>query len=299
MKKRYDATMRNLFEPGPAAWMEFFGVPVPDPKLAEILDSNVSTVSAETDKLLRRGGPDPVILHIEFLSGRDTRYPRKAFWYNTHASRTYDEPVWSVLMLLRPAADAPDLTGEYHREFPGRGRHVWFRYDVVRVWELPPDRLLKAGLPLLPLAPVSNVAPEQLHGVLTAVAERLRDEAQPEVKATLWAATEVLLGLYHPEERVHELIGEITTMILGIPGIEESSVYQGIFHKGKAEGKAEGRAEEARMILLSLGRRQLGQPDQQVLDRIAAIADPDRLHALIPRLFDVTTWDELLASADQ
>ena len=40
-----------------------------------------------------------------------------------------------MLVLLRPAADGPELTGEYERQFPGRGRSVWFRYDVVRVWE--------------------------------------------------------------------------------------------------------------------------------------------------------------------
>jgi hypothetical protein len=102
-----------------------------------------------------------------------------------------------VLVLLRPAADGPELTGEYEHEFPGRGRNVWFRYDVVRVWELSPDRFLKAALPLLPLAPVSNVTPEQLPAVLTAVAERLRDQAGPELKKSLWAATEILLGLSH------------------------------------------------------------------------------------------------------
>jgi hypothetical protein len=78
-KKRYDATMRDLFEPGPDAWLEFFGVPVPDPALAQVLDSNVSTISAETDQLLRRGGPDPVILHLEFFSGRDKDAPRRVF----------------------------------------------------------------------------------------------------------------------------------------------------------------------------------------------------------------------------
>ncbi len=196
-----------------------------------------------------------------------------------------------MLVLLRPAADGPELTGEYEHQFPGRGRNLWFRYDVVRVWELPPDRLLQAGLPLLPLAPVSNVTPAQLPGVLTAVAQRLRDEADRDLRTTLWAATEILLGLYHPEERVKELTEEVTIMVLGIQGIEESSVYQGIFAKGKAE--------EARMILLSLGPRKLGQPDEQVVTRITAIGDLDRLNILIHRIFDATTWDELLASGDQ
>lgn len=85
---------------------------------------------------------------------------------------------------------------------------------------------------LLPLAPISAVAPERLPAVLTSVAERLRDEAEPGQKSTLWAATEILLGLYYPEDRLNELTREITTMVLGIRGIEESSVYQGILAKG-------------------------------------------------------------------
>jgi hypothetical protein len=68
--------------------------------------------------------------------------------------------------------------------------------------------------------------------------------------------------------------------------------------KGRAEGEARGRAEEARKILLRQGRKRLGQPDESVLDRIAALSDPDRLDLLLDRLLDVTNWDELLASAD-
>ena len=76
--------------------------------------------------------------------------------------------MWSVVILLRPAADGPELTGQYEREVPGRGRNLWFLYEAVRAWVLPPDRLLTGGLPLLTLAPVSNAGPERLPDVLTA-----------------------------------------------------------------------------------------------------------------------------------
>ena len=183
-------------------------------------------------------GPDPYLFHPEFLSGRATGYPEHVHWYNALASHRHGLPVLSAVVLLRPAADGPELTGEYEQAVPGWGQSLWFRYKVIRVWELPPERLLAAGLPVLPLAPVSQVSSEQLPGVLRAVAERLRNEAAPELKATLWAATEILLGLYHPNERVQELTKEVTTMILGIRGIEESSVYQDIFSKGEAKGRA-------------------------------------------------------------
>jgi hypothetical protein len=115
--------------------------------------------------------------------------------------------------------------------------------------------------------------------------------------------------------------------ILNIPGIEASSVNQCIYAKGyaqgladsraegeakgraegeakgraegEAKGRAEGKAEEAREILLSLGQKRLGQPDEGVRVRIAAISDPSRLNRLIHRIFDATTWDDLLASGDQ
>lgn len=298
MTKPFDAAMREVFAIVPPAWMEFFGIPVPDPDLVESLDTNLSTVTAEADQLIRRGGPDPLILHIEFVSGRDLSVPRRVHWYNTLAERKYEAPVWSVLFLLRPSADGPDLTGEYVREFPGRGPNLAFRYDVLRVWELPPERLLTGGLPLLTLAPVSNVAPAQLPEVLTAVARRLRDEAGPELAKTLWTATAILTTLRYPREQVSELIEDIAMKFLEIPGIEESWLYQDILTKGRGEGRAEGRAEgeaeEARKILLRQGRKRLGEPDPRVASAIAGIANLDRLDGLLDRILDVSSWDELL-----
>jgi predicted transposase YdaD len=92
-------------------------------------------------------------------------------------------------------------------------------------------------------------------------------------------------------------------MILGIRGIEESSVYQGIFAKGRAEGEAVGLAkgeaigaiEEARKSLLLLGRQKLGQPDERVEREIAGLADLDRLRFRIGRILNISSWDELMA----
>jgi predicted transposase YdaD len=103
-------------------------------------------------------------------------------------------------------------------------------------------------------------------------------------------------------------------MILGIRGIEESSVYQDIFAKGEAkgrdkgrdegrdvgrdEGRVEGRIEEARQAVLTVGRKKLGPPDEKALMRIAATDDVDRLNALLERILDVASWDELLPHKD-
>jgi hypothetical protein len=319
MAKPFDATMRELFELAPAAWLEFLGIPVPDPSLVQVIDSNVSTISAETDKAVRVGGPEPLIVHTEFLSGRDLAQPAQAHWYNTLLDRHHKVPVWSVLVLIRPAADGPELTGVFEKTCPVLGQNLWFRYDVVRVWLQPPEKLLTAGLPVLPLAPISNVGPDRLAEVVTAVAERLKREAGPELVKTLWASTTLLMGARYPREQVGELIEGVATMVLGIHGIEDSWVYQDIFAKGRAEGEAKGRAEgraegeakgraegrvegaaeEDRRVLLGLGRDKLGPPDERVEAQIAAITDRERLHSLLRRLLHVSTWDELLAPHDQ
>ena len=52
-----------------------------------------------------------------------------------------------------------------------------FRYEVIRIWLEPPEKLLRAGLAVLPLAPVSNVA-------RTSQATSLPSASQPNLAKT-------------------------------------------------------------------------------------------------------------------
>ena len=117
MRKKYDVTMRVIHDREPADWLGFLSFPVPDPGLLQVLDSNVSTFSGEIDKAIWVGGPEPFIVHTEFLSGRDLGLPERAFWYNALLGQKYKVPVWTVIVLLRPAADGPELTGAFEKSF--------------------------------------------------------------------------------------------------------------------------------------------------------------------------------------
>ncbi len=66
--------------------------------------------------------------------------------------------------------------------------------------------------------------------------------------------------------------------------------------EGEAMGRAEGLVDEAREILLRLGRKTLGQPDEQVLSRIAGIRDLDRLNSMIDRILEIRTWEDLMTA---
>ena len=192
-------------------------------------------------------------------------------------------PVRTSLVLLRPAADGPELTGRFEQRYDNGEIYDWFRYDVVRVWRQPVEAVLDCGLTVLPLAPICDVVPDQVPGVLMAISARLEQAASAEQASTLWNATRILMGLRYEEEQVEAIIEGVTAMLFGIRGIEESSVYQGILRKGeakggeRAKGRAEGEARESARHCSSTGRKKLGPPDEETSAQIAEIHDLDRL----------------------
>lgn len=162
-----------------------------------------------------------------------------------------------------------------------------FRYQVLRVWQRPAETFLAGGLGTIPLAPLSDVSQDALPSVIHRMEERFTGEAAPADAAKLWAATYILMGLRYSAEFTDQLFHGALTM-------EESTTYQAIIAKGRAEGRVEGQAAEARKILLRQGTKRFGSPDARTRSAIEAIADVDRLEQLTERLLDVSSWDELL-----
>ncbi len=83
--------------------------------------------------------------------------------------------------------------------------------------------------------------------------------------------------------------------------MKESVTYQAILEEGRAEGEARGeargKAEEARRILLLLGRDQFGAPPANVQAALDALDDVNRLEQLNVRLKHAASWQELLGLA--
>jgi predicted transposase YdaD len=206
MAKPFDATMRKLIELEPAACLRFLHIPVSDPARVKVIDSNLSTVTAEADRVLWVDESAPWIEHVELQAARDVELPDRVHGYSTLLHRSRKVPVHTTIVLLRPVADGPELTGTHEILDHHGDVYDWFRYDIVRVWQQPVDEVLAAGLPVLPLAPVSAVAAERLPDVLVAISERLIRETSPELAATIWAATKVLMGLRYSIEQVEEMV---------------------------------------------------------------------------------------------
>ncbi len=194
-KKPFDPTLKSMVEVAPADWPVFAGQSAAPTR---VIDADIATVSGAADKVLRVGAKPPYLLHLEFVAGHDaadlptTLNKRNILLEDRHGLR-----VRTVVVLLRPAADSRAMTGERQAGFPGEMPYNLFRYQVIRVWQVPPQQLLTGGLGTLPLAPISAVTDAALPGIIKQMEKRL---AQPQVRRVagqLWAATYILLGLRH------------------------------------------------------------------------------------------------------
>ena len=124
---------------------------------------------------------------------------------------------------------------------------------------------------------------------------RVVAETQVTDPVELWTTVALLMGLRYKPDAIRELLK-------GVSGLEESTIYQEILGigqeigrvEGREEGREEGRAEEARALLLRMGSKRFGVPDDQVKAALEAIESLDRLEALADRLLEVETWQEFL-----
>jgi predicted transposase YdaD len=167
-----------------------------------------------------------------------------------------------------------------------------FAFEVIRLWQVPVERLLSSGLGTLPLAvlgqmPAGRTPDEALPEVVARLVERIEAEAPPGQVPILLTASYVLMGLRLSRERAVELFQ-------GVRKMRDSTTYQAILDEGRAEGEIKGRAKEAQRLLLRLGRKSLGDPDVAVEAAVHAIADVERLELLIDRIDEAANWQALL-----
>jgi predicted transposase YdaD len=289
MVKQFDAVTRSLLEKHPADWLAAFGLGRGWP--VDVVNSDLSTVTAEADKVIRVEGVVPWLFHVELQTRYDGRLPLRLLRYNVLLSHRHGCPVHTLAVLLRPAADGPALDGVFRQGSPDGRCRLEFHYQVVRAWELDLEQLLAGGIGTLPLAPLAVRSEEQMPAVVEALMRRVDPVAATAEAKELWAASAVLAGLRFPWESIKH-------WFRGVAVMRESSVYEGLLQEGRAEGRVEGRAEEARKILLKQGGIRFGHPaDPASKAVLEALADLERLERLTERVLIVSSWGELLAES--
>jgi hypothetical protein len=113
----FDTRTRYLVQAYPADWLAFLGFDATG--TVEVVDANLTAVSAEVDKVLRvRVAGTGRLVHLEFQSSYDPTIGARMMRYNAmlHEERRF--PLASVLVLLRPAANGPATSGTYQVALP-------------------------------------------------------------------------------------------------------------------------------------------------------------------------------------
>jgi predicted transposase YdaD len=279
--KPFDPTFKALVELGPGDWPVLFGL---TPAPTDIIDADIATVSGAADKALRVRAEPPYLLHLEFVSGHDAAtLPSSLHLRHTLLDHRHGLLVRTAVVLLRPEAHSPVLTGKYIRAFPGQRPHLTFGYQVLRVWQAPPERFLSGGLGTLPLAPISAVTERELPGIIRQMEARLSGRQARGLAESLWSATYILMGLRYSRELARQLLQ-------GVRSMRESVTYQAILE----EGEAKGAVAEAKKFILLQGSSRLGAPDGATKAALERLDDVQRLEELGVRLLTATSWRELL-----
>jgi hypothetical protein len=248
-------------------------------------------VLAVVDKALRVDSPVPYLAHFELQAGYDPRLPSRLLQYHALLLHRHGLPVESTVVLVRPAADGPAMTGRFESRGISGSVTIAFSFRVIRLWERPVDELLSGGLGVLPLAPLADIELAQLPAIMQNMDARFRGEATPVEAEDLRAATILLLGMRYTADQIRSSVRSMAWW-------RESSIYQETLEQGREQGREEGRVEEARRLVLELGMEKFGAPDPSVVRMVEAIGDPDRLGHLLRRVLRAASWQELLAPED-
>jgi hypothetical protein len=247
--------------------------------------------SGAADKVLHVADTPPYLLHLDFQAGHDTsELPPLLLQRNVLLHARHRLPVRTVAVPLRPEADSPALTGRLEVALANEEPYLVFRYQVLRVWQLPPEVFLEGGPALLPLATISNVTQGQLPAIINTIRGRLSEPPTSRYANLIKIATELVMGLRYTPELIHLLLGDKM-------GIEESTIYQEIIQKGEARGEAIGAVKEARKVILKLGRKRFGAPNNQIKTALKSMVDIAEIDRLWDKLLDANSWKELLELA--
>jgi hypothetical protein len=278
----FDATLKDLARRHPADYVSTFRLG--DPSDIRALNVDLSVISAATDVVLGHGDPLRSVLDLNFQSGPDSTLSSRVCMYNTSLFHRFHVPVHSVVILLRPVADHPEITGRLaYTGQPRRGK-LDFRYEVIRIWEIPARRLLRRGPGVLPLSVLGALPPgmseeEGIADVVARLCHRVERTLDRETANHVLTSTFVLSGLRLERERALNLFRRIRA-------VEESTTYQYIIEQGELKA--------LRRTLLRQGTDKFGAPTKKVKAAIQGSEELPRLERMLRHVLNATSWIEVL-----
>lgn len=270
MADEWDDSIKRLFREHPQDYVSWL---VEGAIYRGTVSGELKNRTRYTDQLLDivKDGKE-ALLHIEVQSKEDREIEHRLLEYNLLAMLTYDKPVLSCLILLRPMTYVPasPLIKMVFDEI-----ETWrFHYRVIKLWEIPAEQLVRSRLiGLLPLVPLVDGGTEM--EALTTVISELYAASEYE----LLTVTRLIAGMIMKGPAQQELLERMFAMYRDT--LEDSWVYQKILREGHEKGLNQGLEKG-----LSQGlEKGLSQGLSQGLEKGLALGEQRALLAIIQKRF--------------
>ncbi|MEN9218574.1 MAG: Rpn family recombination-promoting nuclease/putative transposase [Gloeomargarita sp. DG_2_bins_126] len=256
-----------------AAWL--LGEPLP---LMQLQPQELAVEPIRADSLILLQAQH-LLLHLEFQTRPEPQIPFRMLDYWTRGQRKFPHhQIKQIVIYLQPTQTSLVYQNYYQA---ARTRH---EFDVLRLWEVEPDVLLRR-VGTLPLAVLAGAeAKEQL---LQKVAQRIEELDSRRERAEMTAATYVLAGLV--------LSDNVIKRILRSEMMRESVTFQAILEEGEQKGLQQGEWLGKRQTVLRLLHRKFGSLAPATLaqvERLSASQLEDMAEALLDMqsLADLEQW---------
>ena len=128
----FDVVTKELVWDGPTSWLERLGVRVDGP--VELIDTDITTLTATADNVIKINGPEPYLVNIELHSYHDKDLVLTLWFRQVALDYRHNLPVLTAVVLLCKEANSPHLTGAYERFLPHglRTNHYTLRLQSLR-----------------------------------------------------------------------------------------------------------------------------------------------------------------------
>ena len=256
-----------------AAWL--LQVPVREARPLNV-ELPATTLAADQVFHVTLGTGQPLLLHLEF-QGLRSRPPLswRMLEYMARLAYTHRLAMRSVVFYVGRGAGADDTGHHQITDIDGTATLRW-RYQVMRLWQMPAEELLGLETPAL-LALVGQTRIDQPAVVLPAVVARLRRVPDAERRGRLLTALLALL----PEE---EMIAMVERLLEHDALLLDTPYLRRIRDEGREEGREEGALAMRRRDILQALELRFG-PQEAVSRPVAEQLERITDEALLERLF--------------
>jgi predicted transposase YdaD len=235
----------------------------------------LTSLSRRVDTVVRlRRGRQSYVRHLEFEMRYKKGLELRCFAYATRLAIHFRLPVLTTVVLVKKSGPR-ELA--YREVLDGRVVHER-RFDVVRLWEMDPERMLRLGPGA---AALIGAAEKTTLRLLKRAARKIQRETKGVVRGDLLFILQTFSGRGYTEK----LKGEIPKEMVMASSLWAEAVREGRKEgrkrgrqQGREEGRLEGALAEARAFCAKLTREHHPEVADRVVPLIDACSDVDRLH---------------------